>query len=191
MGDQLPVLKGSRVYLDTPYILIRWDGDGPWVYVKWKGWANSPEYRAAQEVVIVALRENHASRNLIDSKESRVVADEDQEWLSKTGCLERWRLDVAGRRLSCPGARLAGRLRRTSTSTRGRNARGRALRNCRGRGRLALNRKLSFPDAPADRVLADVAQLAEQPPRKWQVVSSNLTVGSIKMPVWLMTNLPT
>jgi hypothetical protein len=25
---------------------------------------------------------------------------------------------------------------------------------------------------------ADVAQLAEQPPRKWQVVSSNLTVGS-------------
>ena len=26
--------------------------------------------------------------------------------------------------------------------------------------------------------VADVAQLAEQPPRKWQVVSSNLTVGS-------------
>ena len=26
--------------------------------------------------------------------------------------------------------------------------------------------------------IADVAQLAEQPPRKWQVVSSNLTVGS-------------
>src|SRR5665811_110680 len=63
--------------------------------------------------------------------------------------------------------------------------RGGALRNRRGRGRLALDRKLSFPDAPADRVLADVAQLAEQPPRKWQVVSSNLTVGSIKMPLWL------
>ena len=27
-------------------------------------------------------------------------------------------------------------------------------------------------------MIADVAQLAEQPPRKWQVVSSNLTVGS-------------
>jgi hypothetical protein len=83
MGDQPPVSKGSKVYLDTPYILVRWDGDGPWVYVKWKGWADSPEYRAAQEVVIVALRENHASRNLIDSKESRVVSDKDQEWLIK------------------------------------------------------------------------------------------------------------
>jgi hypothetical protein len=83
MGDQPPVSKGSKVYLDTPYILVRWDGDGPWVYVKWKGWADGPEYRAAQEVVIVALRENHASRNLIDSKESRVVSDEDQEWLIK------------------------------------------------------------------------------------------------------------
>jgi hypothetical protein len=56
---------------------------------------------------------------------------------------------------------------------------------------VALDRKLSFPDAPDDRVIADVAQLAEQPPRKWQVVSSNLTVGSIKMPLWLMTNLQT
>src|SRR6266851_5231493 len=35
----------------------------------------------------------------------------------------------------------------------------------------ATNRKLFAQNA-------DVAQLAEQPPRKWQVVSSNLTVGS-------------
>src|SRR5690348_2478013 len=28
--------------------------------------------------------------------------------------------------------------------------------------------------------IADVAQLAEQPPRKWQVVGSNPTVGSIR-----------
>ena len=81
MSDGTPPQKGGKVYVDTPYVFISWDGDGKWVFVKWKGWANSTEYRAAQEAVILALRENHASRNLIDSTDSRVVSEEDQEWL--------------------------------------------------------------------------------------------------------------
>jgi hypothetical protein len=91
MGDLAP----GKVYLETPYILIRWDAEGPWVYVRWKAWAKSDEYRAAQELVITALRENHASRNLIDSKDSRVVTEEDQRWL-----IEDWmpRAAAAGRR---------------------------------------------------------------------------------------------
>jgi len=95
MGDEPPVSKGSKVYLDTPYILVRWDGDRPWVYVKWKAWANSTEYRAAQEVILLALRENHASRNLIDSTDRRVVSEDDQKWL-----VENWmpRAAAAGRR---------------------------------------------------------------------------------------------
>ena len=95
MSDQTPVPKDGKVYLDTPYVLVRWDGDGRWVYVKWKAWANSSEYRAAQEVIIVALRENHTSRNLIDSTDRRVVSDDDQKWL-----VENWmpRAAVAGRR---------------------------------------------------------------------------------------------
>jgi hypothetical protein len=95
MGDEAPIPQRGRVYLDTPYVLVRWDGDGPWVYVRWKAWAKSDEYRAAQEAVIVALRENHASRNLIDSTDSRVVSTEDQKWL-----VEDWmpRAAAAGRR---------------------------------------------------------------------------------------------
>ncbi len=95
MSDQEPASKGGKVYLDTPYVLVRWDADGPWVYVKWKAWANSTEYRAAQEVIILALRENHASRNLIDSTDRRVVSDDDQKWL-----VEDWmpRAAAAGRR---------------------------------------------------------------------------------------------
>jgi hypothetical protein len=97
MSDQTRASKGGKVYLDTPYVLIRWDGDGPWVYVKWKAWANSSEYRAAQEVVILALRENHASRNLVDSTDRRVVSDDDQKWL-----VENWmpRAVAAGRRFT-------------------------------------------------------------------------------------------
>jgi len=95
MGDEAAVPKGRKVYLDTPYILIRWDGEGPWVYVKWRAWANSSEYRAAQEVVLLALRENHGSRNLIDSTDRKVFSAEDQKWL-----LENWmpRAAAAGRR---------------------------------------------------------------------------------------------
>lgn len=95
MGDEPPVSKGSQIYLDTPYVLIRWDADGPWVYVKWKAWANAAEYRAAQEVVLDAIRENHASRHLIDSTDRRVITDDDQRWL-----VEDWmpRAVAAGRR---------------------------------------------------------------------------------------------
>ena len=95
MGAEMPASKRSKVYLDTPYILIRWDGDGPWVYVKWRAWANSAEYRAAQEIVLDALRENHGARNLIDSTDRKVFSDEDQRWL-----LDDWmpRATAVGRR---------------------------------------------------------------------------------------------
>lgn len=95
MGDRAPLPQAGKIYLETPYVLVRWDGDGPWVFVKWKAWANSAEYRVAQEAVIVALRENHASRNLIDSTDSKVVSEEDQQWL-----VQDWmpRAVAAGRR---------------------------------------------------------------------------------------------
>ena len=95
MHDKAPVSDGNKIYRDTPYVLISWEGPGKWVYVKWKAWANSSEYRAAQELVIVALRENHTSQNLIDSTDGRVVSGEDQKWL-----VEAWipRASAAGRR---------------------------------------------------------------------------------------------
>src|SRR5487761_270334 len=92
MGDEP---APGKVYLDTPYVLVRWDPNGPWVYVKWKAWANSSEYRAVQEMVLQASRENHASRNLVDSTDRRVFSDDDQKWL-----VENWmpRAAAAGRR---------------------------------------------------------------------------------------------
>ena len=95
MSDQAPASKDGKVYLDTPYVLVSWDGDGPWVCVKWKAWANSSEFRAAQEVLLLAVRENRASRVLIDSTDRKVIAEEDQKWL-----VENWmpRAAAAGRR---------------------------------------------------------------------------------------------
>jgi hypothetical protein len=95
VSEPTRVSTDSKVYLDTPYIFVSWIGDGPWVYVKWKAWANSSEYRAAQEVILEAIRENRAARNLIDSTDRKVFSPEDQQWL-----VESWmpRAEAAGRR---------------------------------------------------------------------------------------------
>ena len=85
----------DKTYLDTPYACVRWVGSGSWVRVEWRAWANNSGYRAAHEAVILALRENHAARNLIDAREARVVSEDDQRWL-----IESWipRATATGRR---------------------------------------------------------------------------------------------
>jgi hypothetical protein len=85
----------DKVYLDTPYVSVRWAGEGRWVLVEWKAWANTTEYRAGHEAILQAIRENRASRNLIDALQGRVVTDADQKWL-----IDDWipRAVAAGRR---------------------------------------------------------------------------------------------
>ena len=88
-------MKEDRVYADNPYVSIRWVSDGGWVMVEWKEWADSAEYRAAHETILMAIRENHASKNLIDATHAKVVSDSDQKWL-----IDNWipRAVAAGRR---------------------------------------------------------------------------------------------
>jgi hypothetical protein len=95
MGSAEPVSEGDKVYLEAPYVSVRWVSAGRWVHVEWKAWANSPEYRAAHETVLQALREHRCAKNLIDATHARVVSDADQKWL-----IEEWipRAIAAGRR---------------------------------------------------------------------------------------------
>ena len=95
MASKEPIPEGDRVYVDKPYVGIRWVSDGGWVLVEWKDWADSQEYRAAHETILMAIRENHASKNLIDATHAKVVSESDQKWL-----IENWipRAVAAGRR---------------------------------------------------------------------------------------------
>ncbi|HEV2032965.1 MAG TPA: hypothetical protein VGU71_02005 [Candidatus Dormibacteraeota bacterium] len=97
MTSSDPTPPADKSYLETPYVSVRWVVGGGWVLVEWKAWANSSEYKAAHEAVLLALRENHASKNLIDATQARVVSDEDQKWL-----IENWipRASAAGRRFT-------------------------------------------------------------------------------------------
>jgi hypothetical protein len=93
MGEPDPI--GDKVYADEPNVSIRWVSKGRWVHVLWKAWADSAEYRAAHETILLAIRENHASKNLIDATHARVVSEGDQKWL-----IDNWipRAVAAGRR---------------------------------------------------------------------------------------------
>jgi hypothetical protein len=97
VGSTEPLESGDKIYLDEPYASVRWVSSGRWVLIEWKAWANSSEYRSAYELALLALRENRASKNLVDAKRRRVVSDEDQRWL-----VENWipRATAAGRRFT-------------------------------------------------------------------------------------------
>jgi heme-degrading monooxygenase HmoA len=58
------------VYLDTPYVSVHWESAGPWVFVEWKAWANSTEYRAAHGAILGAIRDHRAARVLIDARDA-------------------------------------------------------------------------------------------------------------------------
>jgi hypothetical protein len=95
MASTAPIPKGDRTYMEKPYVSIRWVSDGGWVLVEWKEWADSAEYRGAHETILMAIRENHASKNLIDATHAKVISDSDQKWL-----IDNWipRAVAAGRR---------------------------------------------------------------------------------------------
>jgi hypothetical protein len=75
--------SSDKVYCDEPYVSIRWDSAGGWVIAEWKSWANSIEFRAACEQALLAVKDSHASRWLMDGRELRVIVEADQRWLAE------------------------------------------------------------------------------------------------------------
>lgn len=81
MGGVEPISPGDQVYLDTPYVSVRWEVGYRTVFVEWKAWADATEYRAAHETILGAIRDHHSTRLLIDALHARVISEEDQMWL--------------------------------------------------------------------------------------------------------------
>jgi hypothetical protein len=71
----------TKVYLDAPYASIRWESQGRWVVAEWKASASSCDFRAAQEMTLRAIDENHASRFLADTRNAKLVLVEDERWM--------------------------------------------------------------------------------------------------------------
>jgi hypothetical protein len=77
-------VRSGDVHADLPYMYIAWDGEHNCVYVEFKGFATSAEFRTGTMKVIDAIRERNATSLISDNRRLEVVTNEDQLWLRDT-----------------------------------------------------------------------------------------------------------
>jgi len=71
---------GDEVYLDKPYLTIRWRSIPQILYAEWKGFATSAEFRAALLTGVRAIRERHIVGYVSDARMAKLVLPEDEKW---------------------------------------------------------------------------------------------------------------
>ena len=72
------------VYLDKPWLTIRWDAEHRCVHAEFKAFANSAEFRAGCQTVMTAIKERKAVSLISDNRRLEGVTGEDQLWLRDT-----------------------------------------------------------------------------------------------------------
>jgi hypothetical protein len=72
------------IYVDEPWLLMRWDRENNCVHSLWKGFANSAEFRAVLMKGLQAVKERHATGYLSDTRKIKVIVHEDQKWANET-----------------------------------------------------------------------------------------------------------
>ena len=77
------IKPSNDVYVDEPYLSIRWDGLHKHVFSEWKGFANSEELRTGLMKGIQAIRDNRAAAYVSDARKVRVIVHEDQKWIQE------------------------------------------------------------------------------------------------------------
>jgi hypothetical protein len=86
-GCYPPVIVGGSqpgdLYLDEPWVSIRWDDAHQCVHTEWKAFANSAEFRAALMRALDAIRDKGSNRYLSDTRKVKVVVHDDQAWANE------------------------------------------------------------------------------------------------------------
>lgn len=72
------------VYVDEPWLFMRWDEVHQIVHSEWRGFANSAELRAGLVRGLEAINDHHALGYLTDTRKVRVVVRNDQDWIRET-----------------------------------------------------------------------------------------------------------
>jgi hypothetical protein len=71
------------LYLDEPWVSIRWDDVHRYVHTEWKAFANSVEFRAALMRALDAIRDKRAVGYLSDTRKIKVIVHKDQDWANE------------------------------------------------------------------------------------------------------------
>jgi len=80
----LVIKPANDIYVDEPYLSIRWDVLHNHVFSEWRGFANSAELRRCLLKGIEAIRDNRAAAYVSDARKLKVIVREDQEWIKET-----------------------------------------------------------------------------------------------------------
>jgi hypothetical protein len=71
------------LYLDQPWVSIRWDAVHLCVHTEWNAFANSAEFRAALMRALDAIRDKRAVAYLSDARKVKVIVQKDQAWANE------------------------------------------------------------------------------------------------------------
>jgi hypothetical protein len=84
-GPYTSYITSDDIYVDEPYLSIRWDGINKHVHAEWRAFANSAEFRTGLTKGIQAIRDHRAAAYISDSRKVKVITHDDQKWLK-----DRW-----------------------------------------------------------------------------------------------------
>jgi len=72
------------VYVDEPWLSLRWDSEHQCVFAVWRGFATSADFQGALMTALDIVRERQAVNFVNDTRQLDVISDEDQRWLRYT-----------------------------------------------------------------------------------------------------------
>lgn len=80
-GANLPLnAMDDEIYLDEPYLTIRWRPVPKILYAEWKGFATSAQFRAALLTGVRAIQEKHVTAYVSDARQAKIVTPADEQW---------------------------------------------------------------------------------------------------------------
>ncbi|HXC79539.1 MAG TPA: hypothetical protein VNU19_21110 [Candidatus Acidoferrum sp.] len=80
----MTLIPTNDVYLDQPWVLMRWDPEHQCVFAEWRAFATSAEFRGAMTMALAVGQDHRAISFVSDTRNLEVVTDEDQFWIRHT-----------------------------------------------------------------------------------------------------------
>jgi hypothetical protein len=76
--------SADDVFVDEPWLFMRWDHEHRGIFAEWKAFATSEEFRGALTKVLEVVRERKAFCFVNDTRKLELITDEDQRWILQT-----------------------------------------------------------------------------------------------------------
>lgn len=80
----MTITPTGDVYVDEPWLLMRWDSDHECVFAEWKGFATSAEFQGGLTKAIEVIQEKQALCFVNDTRKLELISEEDQRWIRYT-----------------------------------------------------------------------------------------------------------